>query len=189
VAHQNGAGPDAAVTAIEARKDALGTRVVPSSRTPAPSQTHYSVSSGRTALGTIEVIDGRFVAVDTDGLVIVRNAAARGARLPIGRCAMTRRRLPNHRASMSFNFEVNGLTYVCTYSRFADGRVGEVFIGNHKSGSGADVNASDAAIAVSFALQHGADIQAIARALSRDPQGNPRGPLGRALDEIARGGR
>jgi ribonucleoside-diphosphate reductase alpha chain len=96
-----------------------------------------------------------------------------------------RERLPNRRASESFNFECAGLKYVATVSRYSDGRIGELFISNHKSNSGADTSARDAAITFSFAVQHGADPKAIRRALCRDSQGRASGPLGCALDEIA----
>jgi hypothetical protein len=97
---------------------------------------------------------------------------------------MNRRRLPHRRASTSFEIEVAGLRYTATVSRFADGKIGELFLSNHKSNSSADVNARDAAIAFSFAVQHGADPEAIRRALCRDSQGNASGPLGCALDRI-----
>src|SRR5262245_7129834 len=75
--------------------------------------------------------------------------------------------------------------YTATVSRFPDGRIGELFLSNHKSNSSADVNARDASIAFSFAVQHGADSEAIRRALCRDSQGNASGPLGAALDDVA----
>jgi hypothetical protein len=56
---------------------------------------------------------------------------------------MTRERLPNRRYSETFDFNVNGLRYTCTLSRFPDGRLGEVFLSNHKSNSQADTNARD----------------------------------------------
>jgi hypothetical protein len=96
-----------------------------------------------------------------------------------------RQRLPNRRASETFDIEVAGLKYTATVSRFADGRIGELFLSNHKNNSGADTNARDAAIAFSFAVQHGADAEAIRRALCRDAQGNASGPLGVALDMLA----
>ena len=96
-----------------------------------------------------------------------------------------RLRLPNRRASETFDIEVAGLKYTATVSRFADGRIGELFLSNHKSNSGADTNARDAAIAFSFAVQHGADPEAIRRALCRDAKGHASGPLGAALDAIA----
>jgi hypothetical protein len=100
---------------------------------------------------------------------------------------MTRERLANRRFSETFAFECAGLNYVCTFSRYRDGRIGEMFISNHKTNSGADVAARDAAIAFSFAVQHGADPDAIRKALCRDGHGHPSGPLGCALDLIITG--
>jgi hypothetical protein len=97
-----------------------------------------------------------------------------------------RRRLPDRRLSESFNFEIDGLRFTATISRFADGRIGELFLNNHKSGNQSDTNARDAAIILSFALQHGADINAIRRALCRDSQGRALGPVSAALDLILR---
>jgi hypothetical protein len=96
-----------------------------------------------------------------------------------------RRRLPNRRASENFEFEVAGLRYTASVSRFPDGSIFELFLSNHKTNSAADVNARDAAITFSIAVQHGADPEAIRRALCRDSNGNASGPLGRALDLIA----
>lgn len=96
-----------------------------------------------------------------------------------------RQRLANRRPSQVFDIEVAGLRYTASFSRFADGRIGELFLSNHKSNSAADTNARDAAIAFSFAVQHGADPEAIRKALSRDSQGRASGPLGSALDFIA----
>jgi hypothetical protein len=59
---------------------------------------------------------------------------------------------------------------------------------NHKAGNQADTNARDAAIVLSFALQHGADVEAIRRALCRDSHGRALGPLGAALDILAKDG-
>ena len=95
---------------------------------------------------------------------------------------MLRTRLPYRRAAETFDLEVAGLRYTATIGRFADGRVAEVFLNNHRINSAADVHARDAAIAVSFALQHGADFEDLRRALSRDANGRASGPLGAALD-------
>jgi hypothetical protein len=42
--------------------------------------------------------------------------------------AMTRRRLPNRRGSITFDVEALGLTFTVTASRFNDGSPGEIFI-------------------------------------------------------------
>jgi hypothetical protein len=95
-----------------------------------------------------------------------------------------RERLPDRRASESSTFELAGLRFTATVSRFPDGRVGEVFLNNHKHGNQSDTNARDGAILLSFALQFGADIDAIRKALCRDSQGHALGPIGQALDLI-----
>ena len=96
----------------------------------------------------------------------------------------TRERLPDRRPAETFDLVAGGLKYVCTVGRFADGRIGELFLGNHKSNSAADTSARDAAITFSIAVQHGADPEVIRRALCRDADGTARGPLGVALDLI-----
>jgi len=97
-----------------------------------------------------------------------------------------RERLPDRRRSETFDFDVptgtTALHYTATVSYYSNGRVGELFLNNHKSNSTADTNARDAAIAFSFAIQHGAEIEDIRRALCRDSRGCASGPLGAALD-------
>jgi hypothetical protein len=99
---------------------------------------------------------------------------------------MTRTRVPNRRTATTYDFEVGGLRYTATIGHFADGRVAEIFLNNHRINSAADINARDAAIAASFAFQHGADFEDLRRALSRDSQGRASGPLAAALDIIAK---
>ena len=87
----------------------------------------------------------------------------------------TRTRLANRRLAETFVLECGGLRYTCTVGRFPDGRLAEVFLSNHKSNSAA---------VCSIALQCGADIESIRRALSRDSRGHATEPLGVALDLI-----
>ncbi len=96
-----------------------------------------------------------------------------------------REQLPNRRAGTTFDFVNAGLQYTATIAGFLDGRLAELFLNNHKSNSAADVNARDAAIALSIALQHGADLETIRKALSRDRHGRATGVLGAVLDHIA----
>jgi hypothetical protein len=84
---------------------------------------------------------------------------------------LPRERLPKRRASETFDFQVEGLHYCATISRFADGRVGEIFIDNHKVGSQSHGNATDAAVAASLALQHGGSLDMLRAALLRDVRG------------------
>jgi ribonucleoside-diphosphate reductase alpha chain len=96
-----------------------------------------------------------------------------------------RQRLPNRRVSSFFDFESMNLKFTASVSRFPDGRLGELFIDNHKAGSAVGTLVRDLAIVFSFAVQHGADPEAIRRALCRDSAGRPLGPLAAALDLIA----
>src|SRR4249920_1963240 len=101
---------------------------------------------------------------------------------------MTRRRLPNRRASITFDVESQGLRFTCTVSRFADsGSPAEIFLQNHKAGSMAGINAQDAAVVCSLALQHGVPLETIRRALMRDARGRASGPLAAALDRLGGG--
>jgi len=97
-----------------------------------------------------------------------------------------RSRLPPRRASETFRFELGGLHYHATISRFTEGgRVAEIFLSNYRSGSQADANARDAAVAASLAFQYGCPLEVLRGALLRDMQGSPATPLGMALDIVA----
>src|SRR5215471_9375083 len=82
---------------------------------------------------------------------------------------MARERLPNRRASETFELDVNQLHYTCSFSRFADGRVGEVFLQNTKAGSQSDANARESAIAASLALQFGCPLEILRGACCATP--------------------
>jgi len=99
-----------------------------------------------------------------------------------------RERLPNRRGCTTFDIEVDGLRYRATIGRYADGRLAEIFLVNHKAGSQAGIMASDAAVVASIALQYGVPLGVIRGALMRDPRGKPSGPLGVALDQLAEEG-
>jgi hypothetical protein len=98
---------------------------------------------------------------------------------------MTRRRLNDRRASVSFDLEAQGLRFTATVSHFADGSPAEVFLRNHKVDSAAGIMASDAAIAASLALQYGCPADVLRRALMRDARGRATSPLGVVLDMLA----
>jgi hypothetical protein len=66
-------------------------------------------------------------------------------------------------------------------------RPGEIFLTAAKSGTDVEVNARDGAIAVSLALQHGVPLDVLAHSMTRNPDGSPSGPLGVALDLLAKG--
>ena len=99
-----------------------------------------------------------------------------------------RNRLPNRRPAEHFNFTCNGLRYVASIGRFADGRLAEIFVTNSKAGSHSDAAAKDAAVVCSIALQFGIPVEVIRHALLRDARGQAASPLGAALDAIMRNG-
>ena len=96
----------------------------------------------------------------------------------IGVMRGSREILPSRRANTTFELECNALRYSCSFSCFADGRLAELFLQNHKAGSQADANARDSAVAASLALQFGCPIETLRN-------GTASTPLGCALDLIA----
>jgi ribonucleoside-diphosphate reductase alpha chain len=99
---------------------------------------------------------------------------------------MSRERLPNRHQCETVGFEHGGMKYTASIARYGDGRLAEIFISNHKSGSDSDAAAKDSAVVCSIALQHNVPVETIQRALLRDARGNPSSPLGAALDLIAK---
>ncbi|MET4345520.1 hypothetical protein ABIC07_005022 [Bradyrhizobium sp. RT9a] len=104
--------------------------------------------------------------------------------MPIQQIGIPRQRLPNRRASETFSFEHAGATFTMSAGYYSDGRLGEIFINAAHANSLLDALASDAAIALSFALQHGADFAAIKHAMKRNSRGEPSSPIGAALDQV-----
>jgi hypothetical protein len=97
----------------------------------------------------------------------------------------SRKRQPNRRAAETFDLDADGQRYCATVGRFDDGRLAEIFLTNSKSGSQADTNARDASVVASIALQFGAPVDVLRKALMRDSRGAPCGPLAVALDMVA----
>lgn len=95
-----------------------------------------------------------------------------------------RQRLPDRRPSEFLEFTSMDMRFTASVSRYSDGRLGEIFIDNHKAGSAIGALVRDGAIILSFALQHGADLAAIGKAVARDGAGRPLGPIGQAIDII-----
>ena len=79
------------------------------------------------------------------------------------------------------------IEYITTLGYYDDGRLGEVFLGSPKIGTDIDIATRDAAMILSFALQHGADVATMRAAMSRDATGRPEGVMGTLLDLITDG--
>jgi hypothetical protein len=97
-----------------------------------------------------------------------------------------RERLPNRRASVVLDFEHKGLRFTCSFSRYPDGRISELFIQNHKNSSGADVVVRDGGVITSVALQFGAPLETLADAILRDRDGEAASPIGAAIDLVTK---
>jgi hypothetical protein len=97
----------------------------------------------------------------------------------------SRQRLPNRRTSTTFAFECGPHKYVATVLYFPnDGQLAEIFLGNGRAGSDIHAAAKDSAVVCSIALQYGADVHVIRKALLRDGQGRASSPLGVCLDIV-----
>src|SRR5262245_19425118 len=99
-----------------------------------------------------------------------------------------RERLPDRRLSEHFDIDVNGRRYRCSISRYPDGRLAEIFIGNNRVNSDSDIAVKDSAVVCSIALQFGVPVGVTRKALMCDSQGRANGPLGVALDLISERG-
>ena len=97
---------------------------------------------------------------------------------------MNRQLLPNRRKSETVSFIHEGLRFHGCVSRYADGRIGEVFLDLAKPGAAAGIASKDAAVAASLALQFGCPPAVLSRALTRLSDGSGAGPLARFRDLI-----
>jgi hypothetical protein len=96
-----------------------------------------------------------------------------------------RERMDDRRAAETFTLNQGGAVFTVTTGHHRDGRIGEIFMNAGHANSTLDAIISDAAIAISFALQHGASLDDIRRAMKRSSSGEASSPIGAALDRIA----
>ena len=100
--------------------------------------------------------------------------------------APLRRRLPQRRSHELLDFEHAGHHYTAGLGFFETGGLAEIFINvPGRSGSAIEAMARDAAILTSICLQHGASVEIIRHALTRNSDGSASGPLGVVLDLLA----
>ena len=86
-----------------------------------------------------------------------------------------RRTMPQRRSCETFEIAFGGLarSHTVTLGYYDDGALGEVFINGGKSGEQVEAIARDGAVLLSLALQHGAELDNIKSAITRDEQGAP----------------
>jgi hypothetical protein len=97
---------------------------------------------------------------------------------------MIRRRLPNRRAHESRDIEFDGRRFSLGVGLDNTGAPVEVFVSAPRAGSGYAALARDAGILLSLALQSGADLATIRRALTREADGSAASLLAAIADEI-----
>jgi hypothetical protein len=97
---------------------------------------------------------------------------------------VTRECLRSRRSALTLDLEHEGLGYRITISHFADGRLAECFVQNHKSSSSADVAARDSGILLSLLFQFGCPVETVAHAISRNSDGSASGVVGAILDRV-----
>jgi hypothetical protein len=98
---------------------------------------------------------------------------------------MTRETLPNKRFGETFEITHRDQPVSVTVSRFADGRVAEVFAREwYGSGTALEAEARDASVLLSLALQFGMPLETARRALSRYDDGRPCGVIGAVVDAL-----
>jgi hypothetical protein len=102
---------------------------------------------------------------------------------------MTRRVLSQRRASETFDLRFWNQNFTVTAGFFDDGTVGKVFVDSRKTGGDVEAIARDAAVVVSLALQHGAAVETLRHAITRNSKGTPSSILGAVIDAISGGGR
>ena len=97
-----------------------------------------------------------------------------------------RTRLPQRRPQELLDFAHAGHRYTAGLGFFKTGGLAEIFINTPgRSGSAIEAFARDAAILTSICLQHGASVETIRHALTRNSDGSASGPLGAVLDLLA----
>lgn len=93
--------------------------------------------------------------------------------------------LPLRRAHEVFDFWHWGRKFVAGIGRASEGDpIREVWINTGRTGEQAETLARDSAVLISLGLQYGVPLSAMRRAIMRDLDGQPSGPIGKLLDMI-----
>jgi hypothetical protein len=98
---------------------------------------------------------------------------------------MSRRILPQRRSCETFTVVHWNQPFVVTVGFFDDGTPGEVFVDSRKTGGDVEAIARDAAVVISLSLQHGAAVETLQHAITRNSNGTPSSILGAAIDALA----
>jgi hypothetical protein len=99
---------------------------------------------------------------------------------------VSRETLTARRHHESFTFRFEGHPHEVGLGFYPDGRLAEVFIEVARVGTPMNLLVKEAAIMVSFALQHGCTIDGMRSAMPRRNDGTAEGLIGALLDHIAK---
>jgi hypothetical protein len=108
------------------------------------------------------------------------------------RNTVARELLPNRRDSCNFTTSFAGEKYDVTVGFYPDGRIGETFVNRIRDKSAArlgeqlDGICRDSAILLSFALQYGAPLSAITKAVTRNDDNEPSTIVGALVELMER---
>lgn len=98
---------------------------------------------------------------------------------------MNRAVLPLRRAHEAFHFWHWQQKFIAGIGRATpNAPISEVWINTGKSGTQAETLARDSAVLISLGLQYGVPLAAMQKAIMRDADGQPSGPIGKLLDLI-----
>jgi len=93
--------------------------------------------------------------------------------------------LPDRRGVETFDIRHNGKRFHVSVGRFRDGSIAELFCTGPKSGSDLEAVVRDAATILSIAAQHGAPLDPIRHAITRNADGSPSSIVGAVLERLA----
>ncbi len=100
---------------------------------------------------------------------------------------MIRQVLPNRRPSEKFDLYHWSRKFIVDVGFNQSHEILEVFINTGKSGEHMQILLRDSAIIFSLALQWGVPVEDMRRAITREADRSPSGPIGRLLDELHAG--
>ncbi len=92
--------------------------------------------------------------------------------------------LPNRRAQESLDFTHGGVGFTASVGRYDDGTIGEAFLSCSRTTAAIESVGRDAAVILSIALQHGASLDVIRSALTKDEAGGPASVIGGLVETV-----
>ena len=99
-----------------------------------------------------------------------------------------RERLPNRRRCETVEFVHAGQAFKLSCGFFADAHLAEIFLSARHVGSPLEAITRDCAILARLALQHGAHIETLAYAMTKDHDRTPATAIGQGLAELCKDG-